>query len=71
MEERDHFLEVFNSHVINDNDSSDMDTEETRNFYKRDNGLELSIGDKIYVKEGELQKAFGKIVNFDGTSIIF
>jgi len=54
MEEREHFLEVYNQFVVNDNDSSDMDAEETRNFYKKDNGIELSIGDKVYVIEGEL-----------------
>ena len=73
LEEREHFLEVFNNYAVNDNDSSDMDTEETRNFYRKENGIELSVGDKVYVKEGELQKAYGTIVNFDqgGSTIVF
>ena len=73
MEEREHFLEIFNQFAVNDNDSSDMDAEKTRNFYKKDNGVDLAIGDKVYVIEGELQKAYGQIVNFDqgGSNIVF
>ena len=35
--------------------------------------VEISIGDKIYVKEGELQGAIGQIMNFDdnGNQVIF
>jgi hypothetical protein len=54
LEEREHFLEIFNQFVINDNDSSDMDAEETRRFIKKDNGVDLTIGDKVYIIEGEL-----------------
>jgi len=42
-----------------------MDAEETRAFFKKDSGIELAVGDKIYVTQGELQQAFGTIVNFD------
>jgi len=38
-----------------DIDTSDMDAEETRNFLKRDSGIDITIGDKIYVTSGELQ----------------
>ena len=38
-----------------DEDTSDMDAEDTRNFLKRDSGIDITIGDKIYVNTGELQ----------------
>ena len=53
MDEREKFLQTYNNNVQGD-DSSDMDQEETRAFYKRDIGMEMQIGEKIYVTSGEL-----------------
>lgn len=74
MEERQLFLDTYNSHVVGANeDSSDNSPDETRQFFKRDASAELTIGDKIYVVQGELQQANGTIVNFDdgGQTVIF
>ena len=60
------FLKTFNSHSKENNyDSSDQEPEKTRQFFKRDAGAEITIGDKIYVTSGELQQASGIIINFD------
>jgi ribosomal protein L24 len=64
MEERHQFLDAFNANTLGEADSSDCSPEETRTFMKRDTGAELIIGDKIYVIQGELQQANGKIMNF-------
>lgn len=65
------FLETFNMYSTHDQDSSDCEAEETRQFYKKDADLEISIGDKIYVTSGELQKVYGKVVSLeDGGNMI-
>ena len=40
---------------------------------KSDLAVDLNIGDKIYINEGDLQKTIGVIVNFDngGQTVIF
>jgi len=55
MEEKQMFLDTFNQNTLGEPDSSDVEPDETRNFFKRDSGMELSIGEKIYVTSGELQ----------------
>ena len=42
-------------------DSSDVDVEKTRNFYKKDLEAEFGIGDKVNVTKGELMGATGVI----------
>jgi hypothetical protein len=64
MDERQMFLETYNSNVFNDDDSSDATPDEMRTFFKRDYSAELAIGDKICVISGELQQAIGPIINF-------
>lgn len=53
MEEREQFLQIFDKNDQGD-DSSDVDAAETRRFIMKQDLSEIQIGDKIYVKEGEL-----------------
>ena len=72
MDEREQFLAIFDKFNVGD-DSSDADAAETREFIRKKDLVEISIGDKIYVKEGELQGAIGQIMEFDdnGNQVIF
>lgn len=63
-EERDMFLTTYNRHAKEGGDSSEESPELMRAFFKRDSGAELSLGDKVYVASGELQQAFGPVINF-------
>jgi len=38
----------------NDQDSSEMGNEETKNFIKKDVMLDINVGDKIFIKGGDL-----------------
>lgn len=74
MEERERFLNVYNGYVKGDDgDSSQMGPEETRDFFMKNNAHQLHLGDKIYVKKGELKGIFGSIINFDdnGNQVVF
>jgi hypothetical protein len=37
-----------------DGDSSDMDEDDTKNLIMKKDLVDLNLGDKVYVKEGEL-----------------
>ena len=71
--ERELFLSTFNMYSKNEDDSSENDVEWTRTFLKRDSGIDIGLGDKILVRDGELQGAKGPIVNFDdnGKTVMF
>ena len=58
MDEREQFLQIFDKFDVGD-DSSDVDAVETRRFIMKQDLVDISIGDKIYVKEGELQGTIG------------
>ena len=47
-------MSTFNQHAANEDDSSENEVEWTRDFLKRDSGIDIGLGDKIMVKEGEL-----------------
>lgn len=46
-------------------DSSDMDEDEAKNLIMKKDLVDLNLGDKIFIKEGELQGSHGVIKNFD------
>lgn len=48
-----------------DEDSSDMDAETTKNFLKDNPESALRIGDKIIVKQGDLQQTVGIVIKFE------
>jgi hypothetical protein len=53
-EERERFLKIYDANCLGENDS-DEDRAETRNFFARDSsGMDLVIGDKIFITEGDL-----------------
>ena len=52
--ERELFLSTFNQFAANEDDSSENEVEWTRTFLKRDSGIDIGLGDKILVREGEL-----------------
>ena len=49
----------------NDQDSSEMGNEKTKNFIKKDVMLDINVGDKIFIKGGDLQGTIGNIINFE------
>lgn len=54
-EERERFLKIYDANCLGENDSTDEDKEEIRNFFKRDStDMDLVIGDKIFITEGDL-----------------
>jgi len=42
-----------------------MGVEETKNFMKKDVMLDINVGDKIFIKGGDLQGTIGNIINFE------
>ena len=57
----------------NDQDSSEMGNEETKNFMKKDVMLDINVNDKIFIKGGDLQGTIGNIINFEknGQGVVF
>lgn len=54
-DERERFLKIYDGNCLGENDSTDEEREETRNFFKRDStGMDLVVGDKIFITEGDL-----------------
>ena len=66
-------MSTFNQFAKNEDDSSENEHEWTRTFLKRDSGIDIGLGDKILVRDGELQGTKGDIVNFDdnGKTVMF
>lgn len=50
-EERERFLKIYDANRSGDNDSSD---EEMRERIEDSSGMDLVIGDKIFITEGDL-----------------
>lgn len=50
-----------------------MDAAETRRFIMKENLVHISLKDKIYIKDGELQGTYGIIMNFEdnGNQVVF
>lgn len=63
MDEREQLMNIYND-FKNDGDSSDMDEDEAKNLIMKKDLVDLNLGDKIYIKEGELQGSHGVIKNF-------
>ena len=53
MDEREQLMNVYDAFKI-DGDSSDMDENDTKNLIMKKDLVDLNLGDKVYVKEGEL-----------------
>lgn len=64
-DERQAFFDIYNEFMKNDQDSSEMGNEKTKNFIKKDVMLDINVGDKIFIKGGDLQGTIGNIINFE------
>lgn len=78
LEERAQFLEIFEQNTTNNvninnqgQDSSEQETEETRQFFRSDKGHDLAKGDKIRVVHGELIGATGIVQHLEGENVVF
>lgn len=80
LDERSQFLDIFeqnlqsktNGAAINQgDDSSEVDADTTRQFYKQDFSTDFCQGDKIQVVEGELQGAQGVIQKLENEQVVF
>ena len=65
MDERQQFLEIYNKYRNPGNDSSDDESANVWALLKQDTHMDVNIGDKVYLKTGDLQGTIGKILNIE------